>query len=966
MQAQTYDTFIAELKKVVTGEVLSDTITLNLYSTDASIFQERPIVVVKPLNKDDAIAAIKVANAHHVPTLGRGSGTSLTGQAINHAMVLDFSVHMHQVIEVNAKQKWARVAPGVVRDVLNAQLKADQLQYGPDPATSSRATIGGMIGNNSSGTRSLIYGKVIDHIIELTLALPNGEVITVGPTTQNQYEEICLGTDTKAALYRKLKEVVHQNKDEIIARYPKTMRRTSGYALDEFTATNDWNVAKLFCGSEGTLATVLEAKINLTDLPKSTSLCVLHFQDRIEAIAAAPSIIGHNPTAIEILDDDVLTLGRNNSGTLPLLNFVEGRPDALLICEFFGESQQETQDIANAFAAKMEAQKVGYAWSTMTTSNAIANVWTLRKNCTGILSGIPAERKPIPFIEDAAIPLAHQATYIDQVVNYCKNLGVHCAMFAHVSVGLIHVRPMLDMKQETDRKLYRQIAEHAFTLVQKYNGSWSSEHGDGRSRSEFIERFYGKQIYNAFKTIKTHLDPEGLMNPGIIIDPKKMDAQLRFGEPYQTPTITTGYNYLESQSLERATEMCSGTGDCRKQQAGTMCPSFRATLDEKHSTRGRANILRLAISGQLGHDALGSQEIKTVFDLCLSCKACKSECPSNVDVARLKSEFLFQHYKTNKRPILDHMISDTRKSAARFSGLLAPIINTVKNLGVTRKIVERFIGVDQRRQLPDYTKQSFSQWFKHHTPNTKASRQIVLFEDTWMLYHQPGVGISAVTALEAFGFEVILANAGCCQRPRISKGFLDLAKRDGQQTILNLCHYINQGLDIVVCEPSCYSALTDDLPDLLGDRHIAAQLKQHIRPIEAVLLEALNNNEVPKQMTTHEAELLVHGHCHQKALYGTNDLMALLDKLPAVKAKLINAGCCGMAGSFGYEKDHYDISLKVGQERLFPAIENCPDSCTPVTTGFSCRHQIKDGTNKVAPHWLEVLYPTNSTPTEIS
>jgi len=961
MQTDDFTNFFTSLKKKISGDVLFDTITLNLYATDASVYQERPIVVVKPKNREDVCHAIATAYKYKIPTLARGAGTSLTGQAINHAMILDFSVYMDNILAINPTEKWVHLQPGVVRDILNGVLKQHGLQFGPDPATSSRATIGGMVGNNSSGTRSLIYGKTIDHIIEMTLALPTGEVITISPTTKDQYEVICLGDDTKAALYRAFKKIIHENREEIIDRYPKTMRRSSGYMLDEFVYTDEWNLAKLFCGSEGTLATLLDIKINLIDLPKSTSLCVLHFTDRIASIATVPSIIKHNPTAVEILDDDVISLGRNNSGTLPLLKFIEGRPDALLICEFFGDNKEETTKKANDFAQQMAKDNIGYAWPTMIEPATIADVWTLRKNCTGLLAGIPSTRKPIPFIEDAAIPLKDQASYISKINQYCLDRQVRVAMFAHVSVGLIHVRPMLDLKSEADRKLYRDIAEYAFSLVQQYKGSWSSEHGDGRSRSEFIEQFYGTKIYNAFVEIKAHIDPNNLMNPGIIVNPRKMDEQFRFGDFYQETTLETAYHFLETQNIQRATEMCSGIGDCRKLEGGTMCPSYRGTRDEKHTTRGRANTLRLAISGQLGPNALADKSVKAVFDLCLSCKACKSECPSNVDVARLKSEVLFQHFKTNKRPLLDRFICNTRKSSAFFSGPIAPIVNGIKNLSFTRTLMEKYIGIDRRRKLPDFSVVSFTKWFNKRATQKKSTlipKTIVLFEDTWMLYNTPDVGISAVTALEAFGFTVILANAGCCQRPRISNGFLDLAKRDGAKTINNLINYIDQGLQIVVCEPSCYTALTDDLPDLLGDRALAMQIKNNIRPIESVLLEALENGTAPQEIQNNATDMMVHGHCHQKAMYGTGDLMQLLKKLsPTKAATLIDAGCCGMAGAFGYDKNHYDLSMKIGEDRLFSAIKACPKNTTPTTTGFSCRHQIEDGCGKKAPHWLEVVFP---------
>jgi Fe-S oxidoreductase len=621
------------------------------------------------------------------------------------------------------------------------------------------------------------------------------------------------------------------------------------------------------------------------------------------------------------------------------------------------ETQAEQK--SQALVANLQNQKLGYAWPVITKPNEQAKVWGVRKNGLGLMLGVKGDRKPIPFIEDACVPIEVLPEYIDRILTFCKGRGVRVAMYAHASVGTIHVRPILNLKDSEDIDNMKAIAEFAFGLIKSFGGAWSGEHGDGRIRSPFLERFFGTQIYEAFRQIKGLFDPAGMMNPGLIIEPNAMDENLRYGTIYKTPTEPTEYHYREDGSFAAAVEMCTGVGACRQMLDGTMCPSYRATLDEEHSTRGRANALRLAMTRQLGPDGMTSQRLFEVMDLCLSCKSCKSECPSNVDVARLKSEFLQKHHDAHGPGLRERIIASSTSMAGMLAGRKAPIINFVQNTWLFRKVLELVAGFDSRRKLPEYTSVPFPMWFaKRSRPNGRLTKKVVLFDDTYMNYHQTNVGISAVELLESCGYEVILANAGCCQRPKISHGFLRDARIKGKKTLLNLDKYIQQGLKIVVCEPACCSALTDDLPDLIDDEQLGQRIKENVIMIDEFLAQEVRQDDLNCEFRSPFSRILIHGHCHQKSLYGTGAMKQLLDCVPGICVTEIDSGCCGMAGSFGHEKEHYELSMQIGHDRLFPAIRNRQVGTAVIACGFSCRHQLADGINVKAIHWVESIRGT--------
>jgi FAD/FMN-containing dehydrogenase/Fe-S oxidoreductase len=955
MEQVRVEKFRRALAAQVKGDVLADKLSTGLYSTDASIYQITPVAVVLPRDETDVRRAAAVAAEHGVNIVPRGAGTSLNGQAIGPGMVVDFSRYMNHILELDIQGASVSVQPGVVLDELNAALAKYGLFFAPDPATGNRATIGGMVGNNSSGSRSIVYGMTSDHVLETKVLLADGVTLDLNELSAEQYNRVT-GSGRQAQIFSDFRQIIEQNTEEIRRRFPNVPRRVQGYNLRHFTETDRWNLSRLITGSEGTLGLVLRARLKLLPIPPHKSLCTVHFAELLEALRAVAPILQHGPSAVEIIDGQMLSQARQRPDTAPLCNFVCGKPGAVLIIEFFGDSQQQTEQKARALAAELESKKLGYAWPVITGQVQQTAVWQLRKKGLALMVDAAGKRKPAAFIEDACVPIEILPEYIERILNFCRGRGVPVSMYAHASVGTIHVRPCLNLKEQTDIENLKSIAEFAFELVCQYGGALSGEHGDGRSRSPFLERYFGSQLYDAFRQVKRLFDPAGLMNPGIIIDPNPIEQDLRYGPRYKCLDVSTKYHYREIGSFAAAVELCTGTGDCRQRLQGAMCPSYRATRQEHHSTRGRANALRLAITGRLSPDAITSRELFELLDLCLSCKACKAECPNNIDMAQLKSEVLQKYHDAHGLRLRERIVANSPLIAAIVAGWKAPAINRVQKTRLFRKLLELAAGFDSRRALPEYTRLPLPTWFARRArPNGQLDKKVALFNDTYMSYHQTDVGIAAVELLESCGYEVILANAGCCQRPRISHGFLRQAKIRGEKTLRNLDKYIKQGLKIIVCEPGCCSALTDDLPDLIDDETLARRIKENVMMVDKFLAQEISEGRLKCRFTTPFKNILIHGHCHQKALFGTAAMKDILQGIPGVLVSDIDCGCCGMAGSFGYEKEHYDLSIQIGEDRLFAAIRNRPEGSAVIASGFSCRHQIADGTGTTALHFVQTL-----------
>lgn len=947
--------FGTALRGQLSCEVLDDDYSLGMYATDASIYQVKPLAVVIPENEAHIRKAIALANEHKISILPRGGGTSLAGQAIGRSMIMDFSKHINNIIEINEEERWVRVQPGMIRDELNKELAKFNLHFAPDPATTSRANVGGMVGNNSSGMKSILYGKTVDHVLEARVLLADGTELELKNLSPSEYTAEEKAGGRKGEIYSQFKSIVHQHADEVRKRFPKIMRRVGGYNLDEFVDHDEWNLAKLITGSEGTLAVTLELKLNLESLPKFKTVCALHFDTFLNAIGTVSEILKYKPAAVEIIDETVIRMSKENLTTRDYCHFIEGNPGAILLVEFYDDEKEKVMERTLKMAADLRQQGKCFASPAYPQGKEYDEVLLVRKKGLGLMMGMTGGPKPLAFIEDAAVPLEHLPQYIDQVVKICEKYGTHPAMYAHASVGLIHVRPILDLRRPEDVDKMKNIANEAFELVVKYGGSWSGEHGDGMVRSPFNERFFGAKLYNAFKEVKKLFDPDNLMNPGKIVDAEPMDVNLKYGGGYKDGVVPSQFNYKNEGSFMESVHMCTGVGECRKTIGGTMCPSFKATRDEEHSTRGRANALRLAMSNQLDDEGLASPRLHQALDLCLSCKACKSECPSNVDMAKMKSDVLQLYYDKHGAKLRDKLIRDSAKASSRFAGALSGIVNAVQHTFLFKSAIHRLAGFDKRRTLPDYAKEPFFKWFeKNGDSQPKQDKQVVLFADTYLNFHEPQVGISAFELLTGCGYEVILANVGCCQRPKISHGFLREAKKEGQATIEKLKVYLDKGLDVVVCEPSCASALNEDLPDLIDDMELAGQLKKQVMMIDLFINKEMEAGRIKSKLKAIDGNISIHGHCHQKALYGTTVMKKTIHE-NGNSVSEIPSGCCGMAGSFGYEKEHYDLSEKIGESILFPKVRNMKVGSTLVANGFSCRHQIEHFTGVKPKHWVEVV-----------
>ena len=947
-----------ELRSKLRGEVLFDEMSRLIYSTDASLYQIKPLGVILPRSSADILQTIQTAAQYRVPVLPRGAGTSLAGQAVLAGLVVDCSKYLTRIREISRTERWVRVQPGVVLDNLNEVLRPYNLHFAPDVATSSRANIGGMIGNNASGVRSIRYGKTVDHVLELSVILSTGEPLLLRSLNAQELREKCAQSNREGEIYTTVRQILEENAEEIGRRFPQVMRRVGGYNLDMLLQENDFNLAKLIVGSEGTLAFVTEAKLSLEPLPAFSTVSVIHFDHLIRAIEAVPVILRHQPSAVEILDHYGLELTRSNPALAPLCaQFIQGTPQAILMVEFSGQSEEEVHSAWTEMKADLEHQKGLYAYHDASSKQAQERVWEVRKSTLGSLLGTKGDAKPLPFVEDACVPVEHLSEYVARVLEVCRHHDRSLALYAHASAGVIHVRPILNLKKPEDVKILRAISAEVFDLVREYGGSWSGEHGDGLVRSYKNREFFGDQLYQAFRKIKQSFDPMGLMNPGKIVDAQDIGENLRIHPGYRSRFPETHYQFKQEQGFDRAIELCTGVGHCRKTTSGTMCPSFMATRDEEHSTRGRANALRMAITGELGPDGLTSHRLYRVLDLCLECKACKSECPSGVDMARLKSEFLAHYYRAHGLPAGKKLFSKTRE-AAEWASHIPRLSNFLLENPVSRWLLEKLAGIDRRRILPLLARQTFTEWFQQNPSPAEGStsaESAALFVDTFVNFYEPEIGIAATQLLRHLNYQVILFNRGCCGRPLLSTGHLALLQEKGLALVRAMQEYTNQGIPVIVLEPSCLSTLRDDYPDLLKDEGIGKPLLQHILSLEEFLTQDRVRPRLAKKIGKGPVQLLFHGHCHQKALFGTKSSLQALQSLKETRLVEVDSGCCGMAGSFGYEKDHYGISQKIGERRLFPAVRRASPETEIVASGFSCRSQIQHFTGRSAKHLAQVL-----------
>jgi len=956
------------LRRVVRGSVRFDQASRLLYSTDASMYQVEPIGVVIPRHADDVRAAVQVAREQQVALLPRGGGTSLTGQTVNRALVVDFTQHMNGVLEVNAEEQWARVQPGLVQDELNHHVRPMGLLFGPDTSTSNRATLGGMLGNNSGGSHSLAYGLTVDHVIEIRALLVDGSEVVFGELTPAELQAKTRAAGLEGQIYREVAAIRETYADEIRARYPKHWRRVAGYNLNELLGVGvrphsyagggngrprPLSMARLVVGSEGTLLTILEAKVRLVKRPPATAVNVIHYHDLQEALESSQAILETGPYAVEVTDKLILDLARDNIEQSRRMGWIQGDPAAIMIVEYTGENEAETRAKIQALEGRRARDGFGYAAHVAYDAGEQRTIWNLRKAGLGLLLGMKGDKKPIAFVEDTCVEPRHLAQFVPRFKEIFAKHDTVGAYYGHCSVGCLHIRPVIDLKVPRGMEQVRAIADEITALVVEFGGTISSEHGDGRARSPFIERMYGPKLMEGFRRLKRAFDPDNRMNPGNIVDSPGILENLRYGVQYNTWSPVTMLDFSSEGGFAAAVEMCNGVGACRKKLEGTMCPSYMATRDEEHSTRGRANALRAVLSGRMAPREFTGKRLHEVMDLCLECKGCKSECPANVDMAKMKYEFLHHYYQANGLPLRNRLFGRIEK-LNRLLCHVPTIANWMISVPFNRWLMEKVAGIDRRRPLPALAEQTFTDWFAQRpAPGAAPRGEVVLFHDTFVTYNAPEIGRAAVQLLEAAGYRVVLVDRKCCGRPLISKGMLIEAREHAAWNVERLHPYAARGVAIVGLEPSCILTLRDEWVDLLRTDEARAVARQSALLEQFLLRERERGLEL--RWTSHGRQALLHGHCHQKAIVGTAPTVGALN-WAGYKVSEVDSGCCGMAGSFGFEREHYDISVALGNRRLAPAVKAAPVATEIVAPGISCRQQIQHLAGRRAKHPAEVLW----------
>ena len=898
---------------------------------------------------------MEIARRHGVSITARGGGTSQAGQAIGSGLQLDTSKYFNRVIDISTSDRTAWVEPGVVLDELNAQLKIHGLRFAPDISTASRATIGGMIANNSSGARSVLYGKTIDHVLELDVILADGSLTHFQPLDASALESACGGDGLKAGAYREVRRLASECRDEIERRFPKVLRRVGeAQRLDEFTnaAKPVQPVEADLVGSEGTLGLVVAAKINLVPLPRAKAVLAIEFDDLLDALAATPAILEHHPSAVEVMDRFILDHAKESPALEALRrSIMQGDAGALLCVELYADQAADLPPRLDALERALVTSGVRCRSRRAITADEQARIWSFREASLGLSMAMKrATRSRLSFVEDTAVAPEKLRDYIERFLQIVRRHGTKAGVYAHASVGCLHVRPVVNLKTSDGIRRFEAIANDIADLgCAEFGGALSGEHGDGLVRGPFSEKMFGPVLYGAFRSIKRAFDPDGTFNPGKIVDSPPLTSNLRYGVGYVAASPATFFDYSEHGGMAGAVEMCSGLGACRKKLDGTMCPSYMATLDEKHSTRGRANVLRLAMAGRLGEAGLGDREVYDVLDLCLECRACKAECPVGVDVARFKSEFLADYWRRHGTPLRARAIGRIA-GLAKWGSRLAPISNAVAASAPARWLGEKAFQIDRRRTLPNWSRRTFAAQFRSSTLQPPAasrkppapSLQLILFDDTFTNYSHPEIGLAAAEVLRAAGAEVGLVPHVCCGRPLISQGLLEDARGLAARNVDALYGAASSGRPIVFLEPSCLSAVREDAPALLRGE---SQRKARVVAEACVLFEDFVEREsqadrITLRLKPGPSTVLLHGHCHQKAMGLTASARALLSRIPSCTVVDLDAGCCGMAGSFGYASEHYDVSKTIGERKLLPAARAMTPGTVLAASGTSCREQV--------------------------
>lgn len=968
-----------KLRIFLKGELHTDHLHQSIYATDASSYRELPLAVAIPKDTDDLKTLVDFANQHKIPLIPRAAGTSLSGQVVGNGIIVDISKYFTRILEINPQEHWIRVEPGVVLDELNKFLEPHGLFFGPETSTSNRCMIGGMLGNNSCGSHSILYGSTRDHTLEVKALLSDGSEVVFGNLTKELFEEKCRLQSLEGEIYRNIqRNLSDANTCELIRNEypdPAIKRRNTGYALDLLLdteifseSTEKFNLSKLIAGSEGTLALVTEIKLNLVPLPpKETGVIAAHFSSLEEALHANLIALKYQPGAVELIDKNILDLTRENLSQKANRFFIQGDPEAILVIEFARQTREEIVKIASDIEDEMRKSGFGYHFPLI-FGNDIKKIWALRKAGLGVLTNIPGDAKPIGFIEDTAVRVEDLPAYIKEFKELLAQHGLECVYHAHIGSGELHLRPLIDLKTQKGVDLYYTIALETAKLVKKFRGSLSGEHGDGRLRGQFIPIMLGEEIYERFREIKKTWDPSGIFNPDKIVDTPPMHTSLRYVPGEKTREVQTLFDFSKTLGFVRAIENCNGSGDCRKSHVigGTMCPSYQATRDEKNTTRARANMLREVFNNKLIEKPFSSSEAYEILDLCLSCKACKSECPSGVDMVKLKAEFLQHYYDKKGVPFRSRIIANISRLnqwAMPFSGMY----NFFVGSKYFSKVFNRLLGFSPHRKFPKLAGQTLRKsarnLFRLQEGQSEFKATVYLFADEFSNFNDVEIGIKAIRLLNHLGYRVQVPPHLESGRTFLSKGLVRKAKKIARQNIRMLKDKISAETPLLGIEPSAILTFRDEYKDFFNpgtekeDYDDAAKLAGNVLMIDEFLAREMDRGAISKELFTSEKRnLKLHGHCYQKALTSTGATKKILSWPENFQVEEIPSGCCGMAGAFGYEKEHYDLSVAVGEMMLFPAVRNAPEDTIIVAPGTSCRHQIKDGTGRMALHPVEVLW----------
>jgi len=965
---------LIELGKSIEGELYTDYTTRILYSTDASVYKEMPLAVSVPKHKEDIRKIIDFARELKVPLIPRTAGTSLAGQVVGKGLVVDVSKYMKSIIELNIEEHWVRVEPGVVLDELNIYLSDYGLFFGPETSTSNRCMIGGMVGNNSCGSHSILYGSTRDHTIAVKAFLSDGSEVEFKSLTTDEFYRKCEGETLENIIYKHIQQILSDtsNQEEIRREFPDPAihRRNTGYAIDlllesePFTGNGiDFNFSGLIAGSEGTLAFITEIKLNLVPVPPGeTGVVAAHFTTVNEALHANLIALNYQPGAVELMDRIILDCTKGSIEHSKNRFFVEGDPGAILIIEFARETKEEILEITASMEQAMREACLGYHFPVIFRPDT-KKVWDLRKAGLGLLSNIPGDVHSVGFIEDTAVCVDKLPEYISEFQYILEKYNLGCVYYAHVGSGELHLKPMLNLKKKQDVVLFHTIAVEIAKLVKKYRGSLSGEHGDGRLRGEFIPFMVGEKNYRLLREIKTTWDPDNIFNPGKITDTPPMTSFLRLEPDTETKEINTYFDFSPTEGIIRAAEKCNGSADCRKSEiiGGTMCPSYMATRDEKNTTRGRANILREFLNHSNKDNPFDHEEIYEVMDLCLSCKACKSECPSGVDVAKMKAEFLQHYYDANSVPFRTWIIANISKINS-IGSHITRIANFFMTHPAASKILKKLAGFAPERNIPPLSVTTLKKWVshRHNDDNWEYPNGIVyLFNDEFINYNDAETGIKTILLLEKLGYRVIIPYHYESGRAYLSKGLLRKAKRIANRNVSKLHELISEQTPLIGIEPSAIVAFRDEYPELVAGelKSQALHLARYTYFIDEFLCKEAESGKIrPDQFTIVKQHIKLHGHCQQKAIASTQQIKTILTLPVNYTIEEIPSGCCGMAGAFGYEKEHYNISMQIGELVLFPEIRKTADDVIICAPGTSCRHQIFDGTGRRAYHPVEILF----------